>query len=148
MATATRELAMTAGAQGPIVIAAGGTGGHVFPALALARGLRSAGLTTAFVTDRRGTAFGGDLADVPCHKVRAGGLAGRGISGMLRGMFNLLIGTLQARSLLRRLAPSLAVGFGGYASVPPLLAARSLGIPTLVHEANAVLVCARPTNGA
>ena len=61
------------------------------------------------------------------------------MTGVLRGMVNLLLGTLQARRLLRRLAPSLAVGFGGYASVPPLLAARSLGIPTLVHEANAVL---------
>lgn len=130
---------MTRAASGPVVIAAGGTGGHVFPALALARALRSAGVAPEFVTDRRGTAFGGDLANVPCHKVRAGGLAGRGVSGMLRGVFNLLLGTLQARTLLRRLAPSLAVGFGGYASVPPLLAARSLGIPTLVHEANAVL---------
>ncbi len=130
---------MTPGASGPVVIAAGGTGGHVFPALALARALRGAGVAPAFVTDRRGTAFGGDLADVPCHKVGAGGLAGRGVSSMLRGVVNLLLGTLQARTLLRRLAPSLAVGFGGYASVPPLLAARSLGIPTLVHEANAVL---------
>ena len=130
---------MSRSKNGPVVIAAGGTGGHVFPALALARALRGAGVSPAFVTDRRGTAFGGDLSDVPCHKVRAAGLAGRGVSGMLRGVFNLLLGTLQARTLLRRLAPSLAVGFGGYASVPPLLAARSLGIPTLVHEANAVL---------
>ena len=130
---------MSRATNGPVVIAAGGTGGHVFPALALARALRGAGMAPAFVTDRRGTAFGGDLADVPCHKVRAAGLAGRGVIGMVRGVINLLLGTLQARTLLRRLAPSLAVGFGGYASVPPLLAARSLGIPTLVHEANAVL---------
>lgn len=130
---------MNRAATGPVVIAAGGTGGHVFPALALARGLRGAGVAPAFVTDQRGTAFGGDLADVPIHKVRAGGLAGRGLTGLVRGVLNLLLGTLQARTLLRRLAPSLAVGFGGYASVPPLLAARSLGIPTLVHEANAVL---------
>ena len=126
-------------APGPVVIAAGGTGGHVFPALALARALRAGGLDPAFVSDRRGIAFGDELAGVACHAVRASGLAGRGLAGALRGLIDLAIGTLQARNLLRRLAPSLAVGFGGYASVPPLLAASSLGVPTLIHEANAVL---------
>ena len=125
--------------SGPIVIAAGGTGGHVFPALALARGLMHDGQATHFVTDHRGGSFGTEFADVPCHTVRAGALAGRGLLGTVRGLAELVLGVLQARSLLRRLTPTLAVGFGGYAAVPPLLAAWSLGIPTLVHEANAVL---------
>ena len=124
---------------GPVVIAAGGTGGHVFPALALARALLRRGHEPAFVTDRRGIAFGDELAGVACHAVRSGGLAGRGLLAKLRSLVNLALGTLQARRLLRRLAPSLAVGFGGYASVPPLLAAASLGVPTILHEANAVL---------
>jgi UDP-N-acetylglucosamine--N-acetylmuramyl-(pentapeptide) pyrophosphoryl-undecaprenol N-acetylglucosamine transferase len=126
-------------ATGPVVIAAGGTGGHVFPALALARGLINDGQATVFVTDRRGGSFGAEFAEVPCHTVRAGALAGRGVLGTARGIADMILGIFQARKLLRRLAPSLAVGFGGYPAVPPLLAAWSLGVPTLVHEANAVL---------
>jgi UDP-N-acetylglucosamine--N-acetylmuramyl-(pentapeptide) pyrophosphoryl-undecaprenol N-acetylglucosamine transferase len=123
----------------PIVIAAGGTGGHVFPAIALARGLMREGQPTIFVTDQRGGSFGAEFADVPYHTVRAGALADRGLLGTVRGLAELVLGVFQARALLRRLTPTLAVGFGGYAAVPPLLAAWSLGIPTLVHEANAVL---------
>ena len=123
----------------PVIIAAGGTGGHVFPALALAAALRAEGIETAFVTDRRGSAFEGELPGVACYAVRAGAVAGRNVLGMLRSLTNLLLGTWQARGLLRRLKPSLAVGFGGYASVPPLFAAAGLGVPTLIHEANAVL---------
>jgi UDP-N-acetylglucosamine--N-acetylmuramyl-(pentapeptide) pyrophosphoryl-undecaprenol N-acetylglucosamine transferase len=125
--------------SGPVIIAAGGTGGHVFPALALAGALRAEGIETAFVTDRRGCAFEGELAGVACYAVRAGGVAGRNVLGMLRSLTNLMLGTWQARGLLRRLKPSLAVGFGGYASVPPLFAAGGLGVPTMIHEANAVL---------
>ncbi|MEE1544293.1 MAG: undecaprenyldiphospho-muramoylpentapeptide beta-N-acetylglucosaminyltransferase [Alphaproteobacteria bacterium] len=125
--------------SGPVVIAAGGTGGHVFPALALAAALRADGIETAFITDRRGSAFEGEIAGVACYAVRAGAVAERNVLGILRSLTNLLIGTWQARGLLRRLKPPLAVGFGGYASVPPLFAAAGLGVPTLIHEANAVL---------
>ena len=127
------------GEGGAVVIAAGGTGGHIYPAQALARALRARGHAPAFVTDRRGETFGGDLADVPCHTVRASGIAGRGWLGVLGGMFDLALGTIQAWRLLRRLAPRLTVGFGGYASVPPLFAAAKQGRATLIHEANAVL---------
>ncbi len=125
--------------SGPVIIAAGGTGGHVFPALALAGALRDEGIEAAFVTDRRGSAFEGELPGIACYAVRAGGVAGRNVIGILRSLTNLMLGTWQARGLLRRLKPSLAVGFGGYASVPPLFAAGGLGVPTLIHEANAVL---------
>ncbi len=121
------------------VIAAGGTGGHVFPALALARGLRADGIEPAFVTDRRGIAFGDGLSDVACYAVRAGGVAGLGLFGALRGGLALAAGFVQARRLFRRLGPALVIGFGGYASLPPVAAAASLRIPVLVHEANAVL---------
>ncbi len=127
------------GEGGAVVIAAGGTGGHIYPAQALARALRARGHAPAFITDRRGETFGGDLADVPCHTVRASGIAGRGWLGVLGGMFDLALGTIQAWRLLRRLAPRLTVGFGGYASVPPLFAAAKQGRATLIHEANAVL---------
>ena len=132
---------MTGIATGPgerVVIAAGGTGGHVFPALALARGLAESGLEPRIVTDRRGTAFGGALGEVRCHTVRAGRLAG-GPLATAAGGAALAAGFWQARRLLRRLAPAAAVGFGGYASVPPVAAASSLRVPVVVHEANAVL---------
>jgi len=122
-----------------IVIAAGGTGGHVFPARALAQTLRQRGLTPAFVTDRRGIGFGDELVDVARYTLSAGGVSGRGLFGAVRGLIDLLVGLIQARRLLKRLAPSLAVGFGGYASLPPLVAASSLGVPVLIHESNAVL---------
>ena len=125
--------------SGRVVIAAGGTGGHVFPALALARGLRRNGFEPVFVTDRRGVSFGDDLGDVPCHTVRAGGVIGRGWSGARRGAVELAAGFVQAHTLFRRLGPALAVGFGGYASVPAAAAACSLRVPVLIHEANAVL---------
>lgn len=125
--------------NGPVAIAAGGTGGHVFPALALARALLADGLEPAFVGDRRGLALGGDLESVSCHAVRAGQIAGRGPVGAARGAAEMAVGFAQARRLFRRLAPAVAVGFGGYASLPPMAAASSLRIPAVVHESNAVL---------
>ncbi len=124
---------------GRVVIAAGGTGGHVFPARALARQLREDGFALAFVTDRRGAHFGDDLADVACHMVASRGIAGRGLRGMAGGALSIARGTVQAWFLMRRLAPDVVVGFGSYASVPPLIAAGRLGVPTVIHEANAIL---------
>lgn len=124
---------------GPVAIAAGGTGGHVFPALALAGGLRAAGIEPVFVTDRRGVAVDGDSSGVARYAVSAGEVSGRGPLGALRGGAALAAGFAQARRLFRRLAPALAIGFGGYASIPPVVAASSLRVPVAIHEANAVL---------
>jgi UDP-N-acetylglucosamine--N-acetylmuramyl-(pentapeptide) pyrophosphoryl-undecaprenol N-acetylglucosamine transferase len=123
----------------PIILAAGGTGGHVFPAQALAAELRARGRALALVTDRRGVDFGGALNEDEIHIVRASMVTGRGISGRVRGLGNILVGVLQARRLLRRLDPAGVVGFGGYASVPAVLAATQLGTPAVIHEQNAVL---------
>ena len=122
-----------------VAIAAGGTGGHVIPALALARGLRADGIDPVFVTDRRGVAFGDELQGVARHAVRAGGIAGRSLFGRIGGAVSLAVGFVQSRRLLRRFAPAVVVGFGGYASLPPAAAAASLRIPVLVHESNAIL---------
>ena len=124
---------------GPVVIAAGGTGGHVFPAAALARGLRADGIEPVLITDRRGVVFGDELKGVACHSVRAARMAGRGPLARIGGAAMLAAGFAQARRLLRRCAPTVAVGFGGYASVPPVAAAASLRVPVLIHESNAVL---------
>lgn len=123
---------------GPVLLAAGGTGGHLFPALALAEALHRQGAKCAFVTDRRGAAH---LAgqDAPVHVVRSAPISGRGLGGRVLGVVDLLVGTVEARRLLRTLAPAAVIGFGGYPSVPPVLAATRQGIRAVIHEQNAVL---------
>lgn len=125
--------------RGLIILAAGGTGGHVFPAEALAAELLRRGWRLALVTDRRGKAYGGTLGQVETFRIRAGGLAGRGVPGFALGALDLVLGLFQARSLLKRLRPAAVVGFGGYASFPTMKAAQQLKIPTVLHEQNGVL---------
>ncbi len=122
-----------------VVLAAGGTGGHVFPAEALAAELVGRGCRLALVTDRRGGALGGYLAGVETFHIRAGGVAGKSLAARLRSAPALAVGTVQARRLLGRLKPRVVVGFGGYASVPTMLAATFAGIHTAIHEQNAIL---------
>ena len=128
---------------GAIVLAAGGTGGHVFPALALATELALRGRQPALITDRRGdrycaayTANGAHTFGT--HVIRAGTLSARGPFGSLKGLFDILAGTMAARRLLGRLDTGAVVGFGGYPSLPTMLAALRAGLPTLIHEQNAV----------
>jgi UDP-N-acetylglucosamine--N-acetylmuramyl-(pentapeptide) pyrophosphoryl-undecaprenol N-acetylglucosamine transferase len=130
---------MTSVPQLLVVLAAGGTGGHVFPAEALAAELRKRELRLALLTDRRGDSFGGALGDAEIHNVRSGGIAGQTFAARLRAGSELALGFFQARSLLKRLSPRAVVGFGGYPSVPTMLAAASIGYPTLIHEQNAML---------
>jgi UDP-N-acetylglucosamine--N-acetylmuramyl-(pentapeptide) pyrophosphoryl-undecaprenol N-acetylglucosamine transferase len=116
-----------------IVLAAGGTGGHVFPAEALAQELLARGTPLALITDRRGAAFGGTLGLVDAYPIRAAALSGRGFVGAVRGALELAAGLIQAATLLRRLKPAVVVGFGGYAAAAPVLAATLLGIRTVIH---------------
>ncbi len=122
----------------PIVLAAGGTGGHIFPAQALASELLSRGRRVVLITDRRGGAFGDSLPEVEVHRIRAASPAG-GFLGKLKGAVQLALGILDARALLRRLQPAVVVGFGGYPSIPTVYAATRAAVPTLLHEQNAVL---------
>ena len=122
-----------------IALAAGGTGGHVFPAEALAAALLERGYRLALITDRRGAAYGGTLGQLETHRIMAGGIAGRGKLATLRAIAELGLGVLQARSILKRIRPAAVVGFGGYASIPGMVAASLASIPTAMHEQNAVL---------
>ena len=122
-----------------IVLAAGGTGGHVFPAEALARELKDRGHRLALLTDRRGDVYGGALGEIETHQLRAGGIAGKGVLAKIKSVIKLGLGTLQARKLLKQMRPSAVVGFGGYASLPTVMAAGLAGIPTVLHEQNAIL---------
>lgn len=122
-----------------IVLAAGGTGGHVFPAEALAKELIARGNRLALVTDKRGAAYGGTLGEIDTYSISAQGLTGHGVLGIIKGAFSLATGLWQARKLLEGLRPAVVVGFGGYASAPTVYAATQLGIPTVIHEQNAIL---------
>ncbi len=130
---------MTAPDVRSAVLAAGGTGGHMFPAEALARALRARGVAVMLVTDRRGAGFGGDLAEVETHRISAGGIAGGRPTKRLGGVLRLGLGFFQAYGLLRRLAPDTVIGFGAYAAAPTVLAASLLGRRVILHEQNAVM---------
>ena len=122
-----------------ILLAAGGTGGHLFPAEALGVELIRRGLRVRLVTDSRALRYSGlfsrDTIDVvPSETVR-----GRNPWSLARTGAMLTAGTAVALNLMRRTRPAAVIGFGGYPTVPPLLAARLFGVPTLLHEANAVL---------
>lgn len=124
----------------PIVIAAGGTGGHLFPAEALAATLLARGERVVVMTDARSAAFTA-FAGTERHVLSGSGIAGRGALGAARSALRLGAGVLEARRLLDRLRASAVVGFGGYPSVPPVVAALTLrDRPAIVlHEQNAVL---------
>ena len=122
-----------------VVLAAGGTGGHMFPAEALAAELAGRGCRLAVITDRRGGAWQGASAEMQTHYIRASGIAGKSFVARLQSGPELAIGAWQARGLLKRLQPKAVVGFGGYASVPTMLAASFGGYHTAIHEQNAVL---------
>ncbi len=120
------------------MLAAGGTGGHLFPAEALAAELVARGRPVHLLTDSRADAFAGRIPGIEIHGVRAARLGGGPVRAA-HGLAELAAGAVQARRLLRRLSPRAVIGFGGYPSVPTMLAATSLGLPTLLHEQNAVL---------
>lgn len=122
-----------------VVLAGGGTGGHVVPALALADAFRARGSAVLFV----GTAQGYEARMVPkrgyaIELVSGSRLVGGGLGTKVRGLWNLVRGIQAARRILRRVKPALVIGVGGYASGAALLAARSLGIACAIHESNAV----------
>lgn len=120
-----------------IVLAAGGTGGHVFTAEALARELLGRGLRVVLITDPRGSKFSDDLS-IPTYRIRARTL-GKGLFGKLMSIAEMGVGVWQARRRLAKLQPAAVVGFGGYPSVPTLYAAARVNIPILLHEQNAII---------
>jgi UDP-N-acetylglucosamine--N-acetylmuramyl-(pentapeptide) pyrophosphoryl-undecaprenol N-acetylglucosamine transferase len=122
-----------------ILLAAGGTGGHLFPAEALGVELMRRGFRVRLATDARALRYSGlfsrDTIDVvPSETVRS-----RNPLSLARTGIMLAAGMAVAVHLLRKLKPAAVVGFGGYPTLPPLVAARLLGIPGIIHDANAVL---------
>ena len=123
----------------PVLVAAGGTGGHLFPAEALAAALTKRSISVHLVTDRRAAHLGGGFAGDTVHVVASATMRGRGPLALARTASTLGLGLAQSWALIARLKPAAVVGFGGYPTVPPVLAAVWRGLPTLIHDANAVL---------
>ena len=122
-----------------IMLAAGGTGGHLFPAEALGVALMKRGVRVRLITDSRAVRYGGmftpDMMDVvPSETVR-----GRTPWALARTGAILAAGGAMSLALLLRQKPKAVIGFGGYPTLPPLIAAKLLGIPTIIHDSNAVL---------
>jgi len=120
------------------VLAAGGTGGHMIPAHALAAELKSRGHGVLLITDERGARFPGLFERVPVHILPAGRLGG-GPIGFLKAGMSVLRGRAEAKRLYREHRPDAVIGFGGYPAFPSLLAASAMRIPTVLHEQNAVM---------
>jgi UDP-N-acetylglucosamine--N-acetylmuramyl-(pentapeptide) pyrophosphoryl-undecaprenol N-acetylglucosamine transferase len=123
----------------PFLLAAGGTGGHLFPAAALAEELRRRGEAVALATDLRAERFGDDFAATDIYSLPSATIRGRNPFSLAKTFSLLGVGYFKALLLLRRLKPLAVIGFGGYPTLPPVIAARSLKIPTAVHEQNAVM---------
>ena len=123
---------------GYVMLCAGGTGGHIFPAQALAQELRRRGVPIGLITDRRGAAYATVFGAANISVIAARNPSG-GLRAKLAAAFALAWGTLQSLLILGRNRPAIIVGFGGYPALPGLLAAVILRIPTVIHEQNAVL---------
>src|ERR1700688_5071112 len=122
-----------------ILLAAGGTGGHLFPAEALGVELLRRGFRVRLATDARALRYSGLFSGETIDVVPSATVRGRNPWSLAHTGALLAAGTAVSLNLMRRLKPAAVIGFGGYPTLPPLLAARMFGIPGIIHEANAVL---------
>jgi UDP-N-acetylglucosamine--N-acetylmuramyl-(pentapeptide) pyrophosphoryl-undecaprenol N-acetylglucosamine transferase len=129
------------GKAGPrVLLAAGGTGGHLFPAEALAAALGKRNVAVELVTDSRAARHvGGAFPASAVHVIPSATIRGRNPFSLARTGSVLGYGLLKAWFKLPRLKPAVVVGFGGYPTIPPLLVASARGLPTIIHEQNAVM---------
>ncbi len=125
--------------KGSIMVAAGGTGGHLFPAFALAEELQRRGWDVDLMTDMRGDRYGTGFPARQVYQVPAATLQGRSPVAAMKTMATLARGVAAARRVLAQVKPAAVAGFGGYPTLPPLIAASLLRIPTALHEQNAVM---------
>ncbi len=125
--------------KGIVLLAAGGTGGHLFPAEALAHELKANGWSVHLATDSRAERFAGKFPADEIHVVPSATIGSKNPVSVVRSLYTLWKGMRVARRLMARLRPKVVVGFGGYPTVPPLLASTGMGIPSMIHEQNAVM---------
>ncbi len=122
-----------------IMLAAGGSGGHLFPAFALAEELRQRGYDIELATDTRGDRYDSDFPARRIHRIASATTSSRSPIALTRTALTLVGGVRQAHKILGAVDPAAVVGFGGYPSFPPIVAAALRSIPTALHEQNAVL---------
>lgn len=125
--------------NGPVLLCAGGTGGHLFPAQALAHELHGRGLSVHLATDERAERFAGSFPADETHIISSATITSRNPIALIRTGLKLFGGLRQSGKLLARIKPSVVVGFGGYPTLPPVMAASRAGIPSIIHEQNAVM---------
>ncbi|WP_134726395.1 UDP-N-acetylglucosamine--N-acetylmuramyl-(pentapeptide) pyrophosphoryl-undecaprenol N-acetylglucosamine transferase [Paracoccus luteus] len=122
------------------LIAAGGTGGHMFPAQALAERLLAAGWRVTLSTDERGARYAGGFPEAVIRKIVPSATTARGgLAGKLTVLPRIAVGIARAVAAMRRDRPAVVVGFGGYPTIPAMSAALALGIPRMIHEQNGVM---------
>jgi len=126
-------------AQPLVVVAAGGTGGHLFPAEALAVALSKRRVTVDLATDERAVHYGHDFPARETHIIPSATLRTRNLAALLPAGWRLIRGAFVADRVFGRLKPAAVIGFGGYPTIPPVLAAVFRRIPTLIHEQNGVM---------
>jgi UDP-N-acetylglucosamine--N-acetylmuramyl-(pentapeptide) pyrophosphoryl-undecaprenol N-acetylglucosamine transferase len=122
-----------------VLVAAGGTGGHLFPAEALAVALAQHGVAIDLATDERATRYGTKFPARNVHVVPSATVRGRDPFSLAKTAGLLAVGVAKSIRLLGRIKPDAVVGFGGYPTVPPVFAATLKRIPTIIHDANAVI---------
>ena len=126
-------------AERPILLAAGGTGGHLFPAEALARALATRGVAVELMTDHRALRYGADFPARALHAVPSATPRDASPAAKAAAAAQLSRGVLAAWRIMGRIRPAAVVGFGGYPTVPPVVAASIRGLPIVLHEQNAVM---------
>ena len=122
-----------------LLLAAGGTGGHMFPAQALAEEMIKAGWEAALITDARGEKLAGNFPSGPQLTIAAASINPKRPLASVKGVLTILKGMRQSKAFIKDWQPDVVAGFGGYPAFPAVKAAQGLGIPTLLHEQNAVL---------
>lgn len=122
-----------------ILLSAGGTGGHLFPAEALAHELKARGWTVHLATDERASRFASGFPAEAIHSLPSATIGGRNPVAVVKAMLKIWSGVRASRKLFARLKPAAVIGFGGYPTLPPLWAATQANVPSMVHEQNAVM---------
>jgi UDP-N-acetylglucosamine--N-acetylmuramyl-(pentapeptide) pyrophosphoryl-undecaprenol N-acetylglucosamine transferase len=125
--------------KGTILLAAGGTGGHLFPAEALAHEMVERGWKVHLATDDRAERFAAHFPAAAVHPIASATFGSKNPIALARSFWTIWRGVRQASEVIRRIKPEVAVGFGGYPTIPPLYAANRRGVPVIVHEQNAVM---------